>query len=205
MTRFYRVMKAIVRPLCFLIFPYRFEHRENIPETGPFVICSNHISYIDPVYLALAVKDRQVFYMAKGELFRFRPFGWIIRHLGAFPVQRGKGDSDAMDVGYDHLKNGQIMGIFPEGTRSKTGRLGRAKSGVAVIATRAGVPVVPAAIRVKNGKVRPFHRAVIEFAPPIPPEAMQTGGSGKLTEYRAAVQLIMDPIARMLGEKEDAD
>ena len=203
MTLFYRVLKGIVRPICFLIFPYRFEHREYIPQSGPFVICSNHISYIDPVYLALAVKDRQVFYMAKGELFRFRPFGWLIRHLGAFPVERGKGDGEAIDVGYDHLRNGQIMGIFPEGTRSKTGKLGRAKSGVAVIAARAGVPVVPAAIKVKNGKVRPFRRAVIEFAPPILPEQLKPSGEGRLNEYRAAVKQIMDPIARMLDEKGD--
>ncbi len=202
MTRFYRVLKVIVRPLCFLIFPYRFVHRENIPQSGPFVLCSNHISYIDPVYLALAVDGRQVYYMAKGELFRFRPFGWLLRHLGAFPVERGKGDSGAMEVGYDHLKRGQIMGIFPEGTRSKNGRLGRAKSGVAVIAVRAGVPVVPAAIKVKNGKVRPFRRAVIEFAPPIQPEQMAPAEEGKLNEYRAAVKLIMDPIAHMLGEEE---
>ena len=202
MTRFYRVLKAIVRPLCFVLFPYRFEHRENIPSSGPFVICSNHISYIDPVYLALAVDGRQVFYMAKGELFRFRPFGWLLRRLGAFPVERGKGDGEAMNVGYEHLKNGQIMGIFPEGTRSKNGKLGRAKSGVAVIAARAGVPVVPAAIKVKNGKVRLFRRAVFEFAAPISPEQMKPTGEGRLNEYRAVVQRIMEPIACMLGEKE---
>ena len=202
MSMFYRVIRAILRAVCLVLFPYRFEHRENIPEKGPFIICANHVSLLDALFLGFAVKKQQIFFMAKSELFRFAPMGWVLRRLGAFPVERGKGDTSAMNVGEEYLKNGQIMGIFPEGTRSKTGKLLRAKSGVAVIAARSGVPVVPAAIKPKRGRVRPFCRTVIEFAPPIPPEALKPSGEGRMNECRAAVKTIMTPIAAMLGQEE---
>ena len=118
------------------------------------MICANHISDIDPVFLLMAQK-RHIYYMAKAELFGSGIARWFFgKKFGAFPVKRGTGDTSAIDTSERIVKEGKLLGIFPEGTRSKDGKLGRAKSGAALIASRTGSWIIPAAIQAKDQKVR---------------------------------------------------
>ncbi len=163
-----RVILAVLRPFVCCLFPYRFVHRENLPKTdGKYVICCNHISMIDPVFLLLACRF-PIFFMAKEELFHNRLFAWFIRTcFGVFPVSRGKGDTTAITTSLSILENGHALGIFPEGTRSKDGTLGNAKSGTALIASKAQSPIIPCAVFAKNGKVRLFHKTTVVFGEPL--------------------------------------
>ena len=143
----------------------KVEGRENLP-SGSYVIASNHRSYADPPLIAVTSGCSKFSFVAKAELFRNPLFGWLIRKLGAFPVSRGTGNLSVIDDSVSKIKDGRRLVIFPEGTRSKTGKVGKGKTGVALIAARAGVPVVPAGI-VYNGKLRFRSRVTVRYGKPI--------------------------------------
>ena len=141
----------VVRFLYFLFYHIQVEGREHIPTSGGFVLASNHRSYADPPLLATRLRGQRCVFMAKEELFRNKFFGWLIRKLGAFPVTRGAGDNGVIETAEQYVRSGRVLMIFPEGTRSKDGRVGRGKTGVALIAAQTGAPVVPVAISGARG------------------------------------------------------
>ena len=123
---FYNFSKIVGGPPFSFFYPHTSNHRERIPKEGKVIICSNHISLKDPPMLALDTK-RQIFYMAKSELFENKFVGSLITALGAFSVDRGVGDSNALDRCGEILEQDGAVGIFIEGTRSLDGKLGKPK------------------------------------------------------------------------------
>ncbi len=143
------MLYSLLKIVCGFIFKYIFRTRvigaENIPETGAFILAANHVSNWDPPFLGTFI-DREVNYMAKEELFKNPIFAAAIRALHVFPVKRGAADKNAIKNAVKVLKDGGCLGIFPEGTRSKTGKPGKPESGVSLIAALTKAPVIPAAI-----------------------------------------------------------
>lgn len=127
------------------IFDFTLGHQERIPSEGPVIFAANHQSFWDVPLLATYV-DRPVSFMAKEELFKVPVFGSIIRNLHAFPVRRGASDKSAIKKALKILKSGECMAIFPEGTRSKNGKLGKVGAGVSLLASISKAAVVPVAI-----------------------------------------------------------
>ena len=142
---FYRFMQFVFCSYFSALFGAEIVGKENIPQEGGVILAANHMSNWDPPLLA-SYLPRPVAYMAKVELFAVPIFGGAIRRLHAFPVKRGEGDMGAMKAAVDCVKGGNVLGIFPEGTRSKDGNLGKAEPGLALIAALTKAPVVPAAI-----------------------------------------------------------
>ena len=145
MPWFYYVARVIVRGLLKLLTHCQVKGRENIPSQGPLLIVANHLSLADPPLLGVSL-SRKVMFMAKKELFRFRLIGYFIGGLGAFSVHRGRLDRKAMRRACQVLANGLALVMFPEGTRSRSGRLQPAFSGPALIAMRSGAPILPVGI-----------------------------------------------------------
>ena len=128
-----------------VLFRFRVFGREHLPARSAFLIVSNHQSFLDPVLLGLAVR-REIAFMARASLFRSAPFRLLISALHSFPVRRGRVDLAAVKAAVARLRGGQVVGLFPEGTRTRDGSLAPFRAGFGMIAGRAGVPVVPAAI-----------------------------------------------------------
>lgn len=124
---------------------------ELVPAAGPLIVCSNHIHWMDPLLLACA-SHRPIFFMAKQELFANRLFATVFDGLGAFPVKRGAIDRAAVRRCMDLLRGGQAVGIFPEGTRSRTGHLGPGEPGASVIGLTTGALIVPAGVSGYRGR-----------------------------------------------------
>lgn len=145
-TRTWKVLYVIAIIIKPFFLRLQIEGEENIPAAGGCVIASNHTLGADYVVLGYA-SPRQLYYMAKAEIFAFHPLvAKLIAGAGAFPVQRGKGDTQAIDQAVALVKAGKIVGMFPEGTRSRSGVLRRGKPGAARIALGAAAPLVPAAV-----------------------------------------------------------
>ena len=119
---------------------------ENIPEKGPFIVACNHASNFDPPLLGTAMRHHLIHFMAKEELFRNPVMGWFLRYVHTFPVHRGRIDRKAVMESFKVLKGGAVLGIFPEGKRTRGGFVGPFHEGFAGIAIKAKVPVLPAAI-----------------------------------------------------------
>jgi 1-acyl-sn-glycerol-3-phosphate acyltransferase len=119
--------------------------REHLPRRGPLLLASNHRSFLDPFVIGMLVR-RPVYYMAKRELFERRWQAWLLNALGAFPVDRGAGDSDAIETARAILARGDCVVLFPEGTRVRGGPLGDPKRGVGRLALETGAPVAPVAV-----------------------------------------------------------
>lgn len=163
----YYIAKFLVWLAMHIAYNLRFEGRENIPKDTPVIYASNHRSNADPPILGAGGRGKYAF-MAKEELFRNKLFAWLITALGAFPVARGKGDTGVIDTSVERLSNGRSLMIFPEGTRSKDGKVGRGHTGAALIAARSGKPVVPVGI-VFDGDLK-FRKAVtVKYGTPIDP------------------------------------
>ncbi len=192
---FYALARNIVRIIFHIVFHITVIGEENIPsEKGGYIIASNHVSNNDPPMVGIIFKGKYTF-MAKEELFKINPFfTWLIKKLGAFPVKRGAKDTSAIDKALKSLDEGRIFVIFPEGTRSKDGELGRAKSGVTIIAARAKVPVVP--VFVKYGKKKFRRECVVCIGEKIPAERFDVDISDKRA-LKAVSAFIMDDIAAL--------
>lgn len=159
---FYLLIRAMARLSCRIYFRHRGVDVEKVPETGPFLLAVNHCSHLDAV-LAGVVLKRPLTFMARSSLFSPAPLGWILRGLNALPLEReGVGISGFRAI-RDRLSQGGGVLVFPEGTRSRDGRLGRFKRGVLRLARLAAVPVVPAMVVGSNramGRGRLFPRPI---------------------------------------------
>lgn len=159
----YKFAIRVMRFILFFAIRLKHEGTENIPKDGPLMIAYNHRSNFDPVVAALTC-PRQLCFMAKSELFKKKLFGDLIKRLGAFPVNRGKGDIAAIKAALNIFKDNGTMLIFPEGSRIKDGKRKKAKPGVSVIARMGGVKVVPAHIK---GDYKWMHKITVVYGEPI--------------------------------------
>lgn len=148
----YWIARGICRVALFVLRRWEVYGAENLPKDGPVVVASNHVSYWDPVAVGSAL-NRQVFFMAKWELFKIPIFGPLIRGVGAFPVKRKVKDRSAIHRAIQLLKSGQVVGIFPEGTRSHTKDLLPPHTGMVMLASKADALILPVAVKGTRGVV----------------------------------------------------
>lgn len=161
------MFREICRRIIYLYFKIvnrvEFKDIDNVPKTGPAILYANHISNADPFILACGVK-RMVYFMAKQEIFKYKPIASAIYALGAFPVKRGTGDISAIKNSLERLKMGGVLCMFPEGTRKKPGKETTIKPGIAMLAIRSKCPVVPGAI---IGIAKPFKKVRVIYGKPV--------------------------------------
>src|SRR3984957_16666208 len=141
----YWTLRAILVPFFLVYFRLARIGREHLPRTGPLLLASNHRSFLDPFVIGTLVR-RPVYYMAKRELFEKRWQAVLLNALGAFPVDRGAGDQDAMATARAILARGDCVVVFPEGTRTRPGPLGEPRRGIGRLALETGAPVAPVAV-----------------------------------------------------------
>jgi 1-acyl-sn-glycerol-3-phosphate acyltransferase len=147
---FYQVAKAICRTYLFLVRRWKILGPTQLPPGQGLVLVANHTSYLDPVIIG-CVFNRRIYFMAKAELFKIPGLSWIITKLGAFPVQRQGVDRVAIRRALELLTAGEVVGIFPEGTRSATGELLNPHLGAAMLAAKGGMPLLPVAVSGAKG------------------------------------------------------
>ena len=189
-NHFYSFFRGLLRPFFKLKYRTKYIGSENIPAEGAYILASNHLESIDPILIAEGTK-RQINFMAKAELFEKKFVGWLLGKLGAFPVERGSSAArGAIKHFEDVLSEGGLMGIFIEGTRSKTGEFLPPKNGVSLIAFDTKTPVIPVCIT-HLGK-----RRVVRFEKPLSLEDMGFIKGGA-REFRNASRIIMDHIKAM--------
>lgn len=140
-----RFVQAIATGILKLAFGLSVEGKENVPKEGPFIVVSNHLHNGDPVFIEV-VTPRVVMFIAKAELFEYQGIKQLIRWVGAFPVHRGKMDRQAIKHAQAVLAAGQGLGIFPEGTRSKSMKIEKVLPGAGLFALRGDVPIVPVTV-----------------------------------------------------------
>ena len=171
-SRMYHFIGAVSDGPIRRLFRFRSKGEEHLPRNGGYVLSANHHSNIDPWPLGLPLwPERQLRFMAKSEMYRF-PFKPVLKAAGAFPVRRGMGDEEAIRKAIELAKAGEVVAIFPEGTRRNKGvksRVARPRSGAARVALLAGVPLVPAAIGgteslLKLGPLRIAYGAPIDLS-----------------------------------------
>lgn len=189
----YTVGWAILR----VLYSWRAEGALDRLPSGPFILAANHIGIIDP-WLVGCITSRPVHFMAKEELFRPRMLRWWLRQVGSFPVRRGEADREAIRTTLRILREGGIVGIFVEGTRNPHGRPLPIQHGAAMLAVKAGVPIVPVAI-VRQGRLR-LTRVGAPIEPVVPegeragegvppsPKALYAALSDRLGEAIAALK-----------------
>lgn len=152
----YWFTKGTVHLFLKIVFRIHIEGKENIPLNGSFIAAANHVSALDPPVLASSI-NRQVFFMAKEELFKNPFIGWYFKTIGTFPVRRGMSDRGAIKKALQILNDGNVLGIFPEGTRKS----GEIQMGVVMMALKTNSPILPVALhntdrRVSRGPIRVF-------------------------------------------------
>lgn len=194
----YNFVRACVKIAFKIWYKIEIVGKENVPKNGGHIFASTHRSYADPVLIAIAVK-KPFSFMAKEELFQGNKFfAWLISWLGAFPVKRGKGDTEAIEKSLEELNKGRNLVIFPEGTRSKDGKVGKIKTGVALIGAVAQAPVVPTAI-IFEGKLRFRKKIILAFAPVIEPSQIGVN-STSARELKILKTKISDEINNLVDE-----
>lgn len=197
--KFYDVMRPLGRLVTRCAWKVEYVGQENIPAEGGLILASNHLHAMDPLVIAMGMPNRQLHFMAKKELYD----NWIVNKLftkvNAFPIVRGSGDKTAFNYAVRVVKEGYVLGIFPEGTRSKSGTPGDAKSGVAQIAKDAHADILPVSVY-SSDNLKKHTKYTVRFGEVIPYASLGlTEDSGK-TEIKAAAQVIMEQIRALWEE-----
>ncbi|BCJ85363.1 lysophospholipid acyltransferase family protein [Effusibacillus dendaii] len=190
---FYIFARAVLRIFYRIFYPLQLRGSEHVPNEGPVLLCSNHISLLDPPAIGIYLK-RKVSFFAKEELFKVPLLGAAIRRLGAIPVKRGAADRKALSATLQVLEKGGVVGIFPEGTRAKSGQVEAGKKGAAFFALRSQATVIPVGIR---GPYKLFRKTTITYGPPIELSSYRNGKSAAAVTDEIS-DLIMEHIRRLV-------
>ncbi len=207
----YDALHLVLKPLTRLLYRPVIEGADNVPRSGPVILASNHLSFVDSLVIPLAA-PRRVAYLAKAEYFTggsamTRPRGVLFRALGAIPIDRGttRSAQDSLDAALAVLAAGQAFGIYPEGTRSRDGRLYRGRTGVAWLAFGSGAPVVPVgllgteAIMPVGSRLPRVRRVTVRFGAPLRFDALESQHPPGVAR-RIATDAIMDSIAALTAQ-----
>lgn len=212
MPTFYATARRLAAPVVMAIYRPRVSGLENLPAEGPFLVASNHLALIDSFAIPV-VAPRQVRFIARADLWQRKgPIGWIMRQfftvIGTVPVERGtlRSAQDSLDIALEVLRAGEGFGIYPEGTRSRDGRLYKGRTGVAWLAQKSGAPVIPVGLKGTDRILPPgarFPRRVpveIAFGAPVDFSGIDPNASEGVRR-REMTALVMDAIARLSGQE----
>jgi 1-acyl-sn-glycerol-3-phosphate acyltransferase len=186
----YPLGRAITNGVLFPLYQFKVIGRENVPTEGGVLLCANHIHNFDPIVVGITA-PRPIHFMAKEELFSVPILGKILPNVNAFPVKRGMSDRGALRKGLGILKEGRVLGLFPEGTRSKTGEVGEGLAGAGFFALRSNAHIVPCAI---IGPYKSFNRLKVVYGKPIDMEEYR---KNKATPEQTT-ELIMNEINNLI-------
>lgn len=195
----------MIRGLARILFGLEAKGLEHIPTTGGCLLVANHASNLDPPFIAVSV-PRVCHTLAKRELFQVPILGLAIRNLFAHPIDRGGVDRKALRECVDALRSGEILLLFPEGTRTSNGELQQAKAGAAMIALQAGVPVVPVYIEgtyeaLPRGTSWPkFSKVRVYFGEPFLPQEVVNDLSEKRAAYNELAAEMMRRISKLASQ-----
>lgn len=168
---FYQLIIRLFSVVAKLLFFVRVEGKENLPEGG-CIIMGNHRAWIDPFFLAICARDREIRFMGKKELWGNKLFAWIASQVRGIPVDRGNADMASIRLSMTVLKAGHTLGIFPEGTRSKGDSMLPLQGGASLLALRAKCPVIPMYI---DGGYKLFHKVTVRVGKPVEMEDLLAG------------------------------
>jgi 1-acyl-sn-glycerol-3-phosphate acyltransferase len=200
----YELVRVVLTPYLLFVFRARCIDSDKIPVEGPVIVAPNHFSFLDHFFVAVYVR-RKVHFMAKSQLFK-RPMQFIYTHGGVFPVRRGQRDTRSMDLAKTILGRGDLIVMYAEGGRSRTGELGEAKPGVGKLALETGVPVVPTAIvgteRARNWKRLQFPKVTVQYGDPIRFEQVE---EATREQAQAAADVIFTEIKALHGKLRESD
>lgn len=200
-----KIARAIIGAIALRVARVRVEGFENVP-AGPCVLACNHLSNADPIFMATTL-PRHPYFMAKMELFKNPLLGWFYRQAGGFPVYRGEGDEWAIARAGKVLEAGEVLAIFPEGKRSKHGQLVTGKTGMARLALKHQVPVVPMAIwgteRIAHGGRPQFERPTVRMTmgQPIDLAAIAPAPPYDAAVYQQMTTVVMRAIAQLMPDR----
>ena len=200
----YFLARYVTSVLFKILFRFQVIGKEKVPQTGKLLVCANHSTMADPIFLGSAIPGRQMKFVAKAELFNNKIIGNFLSSLGAFPISRGTGGAEGIQTAMRYLEEGRAVCMFPEGTRSKTGELLQPKNGAAMLAARTECTILPVAITAKDGK-RPkvFRKMIIMIGDPIPYEALGFSGTVGASQYRNATRVIFESIRELRRKSLD--
>lgn len=142
----FRFMTNLVKPLLLSLYRLQIDGDRRLPEGETLIVASNHIHNFDPVVLAIVFKNRDIHFMAKKELFKPRPLGWLFEKIGTIPVDRNKSDITAIKKAIKILKSNKVLGIFPQGTRIKSEEDDTSKAGLGMFAIKTDAKIIPVRI-----------------------------------------------------------
>ncbi len=201
----YRTTNLTLGTFLRIMFRPRYLGRDKIPVDGPLIIAANHLSHIDPAFIMTATK-RPVSYMSKKEHFEGAIRRLVFKQVGVIPVDREEGGKEALKGAIEILEEGGAIGIFPEGTRSRDGKIGKGKTGVARLAALTGAAVVPVAIRQTDGvwpvskrAPRPWRKFYYKFGDPIYFDYKEKNHEN----FRKFTDSVMSRIVELSNECED--
>jgi 1-acyl-sn-glycerol-3-phosphate acyltransferase len=202
------VLYGILKPIAVALmrggFRLRVSGREHVPATGPAILVSNHVSVLDPPFIGGAA-PRELYFLAKEELFAVPLFGRFIHALNARPVRRDGADGRALKSALKLLGENRAILLFPEGTRGVEGRLGEGKPGAGMLAVLSGAPVVPVCVSgtaraLPPGRALPrLARVSVAFGPPLVFKAV--GDERRKERYREATEEMMRAIAQLMARR----
>ncbi|MBD5784852.1 1-acyl-sn-glycerol-3-phosphate acyltransferase [Cellulosimicrobium terreum] len=208
----YRFLRLILSLLAYVLLRPQVTGRNNIPRNGAVILASNHLSFIDSLLIPI-VAPRHVTFLAKAEYFEGRGLKgrisrWFFTTMGQIPVQRddARAGQRSLEDALEVLQRGGAFGIYPEGTRSRDGKLHKGHTGVAWLALAGHAPVVPVAVR-GTDKVQPvgarfprIHRVEVSFGTPIDPQRQITSGARPAQARRELTDEVMSSIHRLSGQ-----
>ncbi len=204
----YWLLKVVLTPVFHLLWRVKVEGREHVPRRGPAVLAANHQSFCDSFFLPLVLR-RRVTYVAKAEYFDDRRTAWFFRAAGQIPMHRGGGDASqrALDTATEVLDAGNLLGIYPEGTRAPDERLHKGHTGAARLSLHCGVPIIPVGIAGTRAVqppgsrlMRPFRTVTIRFGPPLSGDRDRSDVDEQ-AELRALTDRLMREIASRSGQE----
>lgn len=189
----YRILRFLASLILWFVASVKYEGLENIPKEGNYIVAPNHVTWFDPVAVALKLPNISA-YIAKEEIFKSK-FSILLKPFHVFPVKRGQGDKGAIEVAENYLNLGYNLTIFPEGTRSKDGKLGKGKSGIVVISSATRSDVLPVGITVRKKGKRT--KMTVKYGRMIPFDELKTDSLSP-GEIRAARDMIMQRIGELV-------